>query len=187
MARQIILHDLCLNKELCLSKALLGAVAVDQSGLEVYHRYFIPYTLVSDEANLSCLRRLPNMEVKVRNTMFKLAEPKKDPAFFTFYSHHDVNRLAKLLNAEIVIYLTDSIAKMSFVEPYHDFRHISLSRKREASLYFLMTASKELFKLPAALDGDVRGDQIFFAQTQSSLNFELRSPFGLLGRMSQLL
>ena len=188
MAQQIIVRDLCMNKELCLSKALLGAVALDRNGLDVYKEYFIPFTLVSDEANLSCLRRIPDLEVKVRNTMYKIKEPKQDPAFFTFHSHHDVNRLATMLNAEIVIYLTDSIEKKTFIEPFHDFRHISLSQKKSRqTLYFLLTASKQLFKLPTPLDDDVVVEKIFFVQPHTGVEFALKAPFGLLGRMSQLL
>jgi hypothetical protein len=40
------------------------------------------------------------MEKKVRNTMYKLSEPTRDPAFFNFGSHHDLNRLSKMLNKD---------------------------------------------------------------------------------------
>ena len=182
-------QDLCAGKRVCLSKALLESVSDVRTGLEVYHEYFLPFTLVSDDANLSCLRRLPRMEKKVRNTMYKLSEPTRDPAFFNFGSHHDVNRLSKMLNKEIVIFFSDSATKMSFLEIYHDFRHLSVSseRRQQSTLYYLTTAAKELFKCSESFDALVQGSDYFFCAPQSFRTFNVQSNFGLWGRMSQLL
>ena len=181
--------DLCDGKRVCLSKALLESVSDVRTGLEVYHEYFLPFTLVSDEANLSCLRRLPRMEKKVRNTMYKLSEPTRDPAFFNFGSHHDLNRLSKMLNKEIVIYFSDSATKMSFLEIYHDFRHLSVrsDQRRQSTLYYLTTAAKELFKCSESFDAVVQGSDYFFCAPQSFRSFNVQSNFGLWARMSQLL
>jgi len=179
--------DLCENSRVCLSKALLNAVSETRTGLEVYHEYFLPFTLVTDDANLSCLRRLPKMEKKVRNTMFKLADPARDPAFFNFTSHHDVNRLAKMLDSEIVIYYTDSSEKNSFLEIYHDFRHLTLRKRKNPTLYFLTTASKQLFKLDSTWDDKINAESYFFSAPQSARTFNLKSGLGIWGRMSQLL
>jgi len=182
-------QDLCAGKRVCLSKALLESVSDVRTGLEVYHEYFLPFTLVSDDANLSCLRRLPRMEKKVRNTMYKLSEPTRDPAFFNFGSHHDVNRLSKMLNKEIVIFFSDSATKMSFLEIYHDFRHLSVGseRRQQSTLYYLTTAAKELFKCSESFDALVQGSDYFFCAPQSFRTFNVQSNFGLWGRMSQLL
>ena len=121
--------------------------------------------------------------------MYKLSEPTRDPAFFNFGSHHDLNRLSKMLNKEIVIFFSDSATKMSFLEIYHDFRHLSVrSEQREQStLYYLTTAAKELFKCSESFDALVQGSDYFFCAPQSFRTFNLQSNFGLWGRMSQLL
>jgi hypothetical protein len=181
--------DLCEGKKVCLSKALLSAVSDTKTELEIYHEYFLPFTLVADEANLSCLRRLPRLEKKVRNTMFKLSEPTKEPAFFNFASHHDINRLSKMIKKEIVIYYSDSAKKMSFLEIYHDFRHLlsSSDERHQSTLYFLTTAAKELFRGSECLDHLVDVTDYFFSIPSSPRNFNVKANFGLWGRMSQML
>ena len=181
--------DLCDNNRVCLSKALLNGVSDVRSGLDVYHEYFLPFTLVADEVNLSCLRRLPRLEKKVRNTMFKLSDPTRDPAFFNFGSHHDVNRLSKMIKREIVIYYSDSARKMSFLEIYHDFRHLTVDspERRLSTLYFLTTAAKQLYRGSESLDRHVETENYFFSVPATPRTFNLKSPFGLWGRMSQLL
>jgi hypothetical protein len=152
--------DLGDNNRICLSKALLNGVSDVRSGLDVYHEYFLPFTLVTDEVNLSSLRQLPRLEKKVRNTMLKLSDPARDPAFFNFASHHDVNHLSKMIKREKVIYYSDSARKMSFLKIYHDFRHLTVDSpdRRSSTLYFLTTAAKPLCKGTESLDRHVEAD-----------------------------
>ena len=178
--------DLCENGYFCLSKALLNSVDDNRSGIEVYNEYFIPFTLVSDDTNLSCLRRSSKMELKVRNTMFKKREPKSDPAFFNFNSHHDINRLSKMLNSEIVIYFSPTSKQVKSVEIHHDFRHLNFSSSRSsATQFFLLTASKELYKCPQSLDHMIMAHNYFFSVHESCFQFKLKTQPGFLESVSQ--
>lgn len=177
--------DVCQDGYLSLSKGLLNSVDPGRPGIEVYHDYFIPFALVSDDSNLSCLRRRPRMEIKVRNTMFKRHEPKADPAFFNFKSHHDVNRLSKMLNSEIVIYF--ATRNWSVVEVYHDFRILtaSSSHSRLKSIkYFLLTEDKTLHQCEVSLDHLVKAASYFFAVPGSCFKFKLKHQPGFLENLS---
>ena len=112
--------DLTRDGQICLSKALLGSCVPSLTADEVYAEYFKPFTLIEEDTNLSCLKARPNQEKKIRNSMFDLKSPKNEPAFFNFTSHTDVNRLAAVLNCDIVIYYAaENFEK--FFEIYHDF------------------------------------------------------------------
>jgi len=52
--------------------------------------------------------------------MYNLKEPAKDPAYFNFTSHTDLNRLAKAVKKDIVIYYAHDDGFKMF-EIYHDF------------------------------------------------------------------
>lgn len=173
LTQTIIRHrgpDLTKSGRLSLSKALLNNVSLNKRGRQVYHQYFLPFALLDDETNLSCLRQNPKMESRVRNSMYRLAEPDKDPAFFSFFSHHDVNRLSKMLNVEIVIYFTDSAKKFSTIEVFHDFRCLEKTRimtgcsANQKCLYFVLTAQRELFLMPNNLDNFLEWHSPFFAK-----------------------
>ena len=117
-------HDLTENGKKSLSKALLGSCDPNKSAEEIYAEYFFPFTLVDEDSNLSCLKSRPHQEKKIRNTMYNLKEPSKDPAYFNFTYHTDINRLAKALGKDIVIYYAHDDS-FKFVEIYHDFRGFS--------------------------------------------------------------
>jgi len=59
--------------------------------------------------------------------MYNIREPTKDPGYFTFSSHADVNRLAKVIGKEIVIYLAHD-RQFQFFEIYHDFFGLARTR-----------------------------------------------------------
>ena len=84
-------HDLTENGKKSLSKALLGSCDPNKSAEEIYAEYFFPFTLVDEDSNLSCLKSRPHQEKKIRNTMYNLKEPSKDPAYFNFTYHTDIN------------------------------------------------------------------------------------------------
>ena len=109
------------NGKLCISKALLGSCVPSLTADQVYAEYFKPFTLVDEDTNLSCLKARPNQEKKIRNSMFELRQPTKDPAFFNMAEHTDLNRLAAVLNCDIVVYYTSETFE-KFFEIYHDFR-----------------------------------------------------------------
>ncbi len=102
-----------------MSKALLGNCVQSKSADEVYAEYFRPYTLVDEDTNLSCLKSRPNQEKKNRNSMFDVRHPLKDLVFFNFSVHTDLNRLASVLECDIVIYYTNEMFD-KFFELYHD-------------------------------------------------------------------
>ena len=119
-ARQTKGVDLTKNGTICLSKALLESCCAPLSAESVYAEYFKPFTLVDDETNLSCLKSRPHQEQKIRNSMFHPKKPVEEPAFFSFNSHADINRLSQVIGKNIVIYFTNEA--WSFFEIFHDFR-----------------------------------------------------------------
>ena len=144
-------YDLCKGKKICVSKALLSAVVPGMSGREVYAKYFEPFSMVDPDNNLSCLRRSKKCERRVRNSLYMPKYPQKEPAHFSASSPHDLNRLASVLDLEIVIYITDSAKKLSAVEVFHDFRSVTL-RSTKNPVYFVLTVTKELYQIPWSLD-----------------------------------
>jgi len=83
-------QDLTKNGKIALSKALLASCDPVKTAEEIYAEYFFPFTLVDEDSNLSCLKSRPQQERKIRNTMFNLKDPLKDPAYFNFTSHTDL-------------------------------------------------------------------------------------------------
>jgi len=140
--------------KICLSKALLSAVEEGKTGFQLYSKYFEPFTLLAAGTNMSCLHRRKNMQYRVRAQMYGRC-PAKDPAFFSFRNHADINRLAKMMGTEIVIYYAKSGTDFSFLEVFHDFRVLSsetfiskMNRKAFKMLSFVLTSEGELFKMP---------------------------------------
>jgi len=149
----------------CLSKAFLDHAITRMNGLEVYGHYFLPFVLFDDNSNLSSLKARPRIEEKLRKSMYKISEPLENPGFFDFNSYHDINRFCKAFNVEVVIYYSDSSSKMSICEIFHDFRTFSNPTKKvKETIYFLVTAAKELFKLAESLDSFVDASPYFFAK-----------------------
>ena len=144
--------DLTQNGKKLLSKALLGSCDSKKSAEEIYAEYFFPFTLVDEDSNLSCLKSRPNQEKKIRNTMYNLKEPSKDPAYFNFTFHTDINRLAKALGKDIVIYYAHDDG-FKFFEIYHDFRGFSQRAPDPLSAKKKKTSASSTSDL-AAFDGD---------------------------------
>jgi hypothetical protein len=173
-------RELTKNGQLCVSKALLGSCVPSLTADQVYAEYFKPFTLVDEDTNLSCLKSRPNQEKKIRNSMFDLRHPEKDPAFFNFSIHTDLNRLASVLEADIVIYYTNETFE-KFFELYHDFRCFNnrveipvsdyeeddndevtnkedvqirkkLKKVKNSCLYYVLTVGRKLYKFEESLD-----------------------------------
>ena len=166
-------RELTNGGKICVSKALLGNCVQSKSADEVYAEYFRPYTLVDEDTNLSCLKSRPNQEKKIRNSMFDLRHPLKDPAFFNFSVHTDLNRLSSVLECDIVIYYTNEMFD-KFFEIYHDFRCFNnkieiptedyaaeavdqgevskVKKTKNACLYFVLTVERKLYKFEDSLD-----------------------------------
>lgn len=157
------MRDLTLDHSKSLSKALLDNVDNFRSGLEVYADYFKPFVLVDEDTNLSSVSRFENFDLEIRSVFYKLDEPTKEPAYFSFHSHHDVNRLASTLGQEIVIYFFDdrdvdlrqkqSLSPTERLEIFHDFRGLQTSAQAQLKVvYFVFTADRRLYRLVESAD-----------------------------------
>ena len=93
----------------CLTKALLDSVASNgATGFDIYYKYLETCMLFDTDLNFSALCRfgLTSKEI-VSRYQFKATSPSEEPAHFSFFSQHDVNRLGSLQGLEIVIYTYD--------------------------------------------------------------------------------
>jgi hypothetical protein len=203
--------ELTQNGKLSLSKALLSSCDSQKTGEEIYAEYFFPFTLVDEDSNLSCLKARPQQERKIRNTMFNLKEPSKDPAYFNFSSHTDINRLAKAIKKDIVIYYAHD-DQFKFFEIYHDFRGFSQqcpdsgssssssnnsdmnphairhrSKKVFSSapcLYYVLTVKRKLYKFSQHLDRVFMAGSYFYARPESTQHMWWSEDYGgLLARI----
>jgi hypothetical protein len=201
-------RELTDNGKLSLSKALLSTCDPLRTGQEVYAEYFFPFTLVDEDSNLSCLKARPNQERKIRNTMYNLKEPAKDPAYFNFTSHTDLNRLAKAVKKDIVIYYAHDDGFKMF-EIYHDFRGFSQKcppappgedgfsmsphsiRHRSKKifsapcLYYVLTVKRKLYKFDQNLDTLFMAGSYFFARPDTTQYMWWREDYG--GMLSRTL
>jgi len=201
-------RDLTENGKICLSKALLSSCDPARTGQEVYAEYFFPFTLVDEDSNLSCLKARPNQERKIRNTMYNLKEPSKDPAYFNFTSHTDLNRLAKAIKKDIVVYYAHDDGFKIF-EIYHDFRGFSQKCPPPATgedglsmaphsirhrskkifsapcLYYVLTVKRKLYKFEQSLDRVFMAETYFFAKPETSQFMWWKEDYG--GMLSRTL
>lgn len=126
----------------CLSKTFLDCVSDNVSGRDLYKMYFESFALADADSNLSCLKSRPKQVDKVINSMYKLKYPSHEPTFFSVDSFHDLCRLSKLVETEIVVYWAVSVASTD-VNIYHDFRFLSSAPAGEAKI-FLITTDKRV-------------------------------------------
>lgn len=156
---------------LSLSKAFLSVVAggscetrdFPARGLEAYKKYFLEYTLLDADANLSALERFGapgDQDSAVWDTLYRTGDPGQDPDWFSFWSHQDVNRAGNLYGLEPVVYVDRNAAdfcplrasgawlRNRRVEFFHDFRWTSDDRRR---VYFLLTRDRRLYVLDSGL------------------------------------
>ena len=159
-------RDLTVGGGICLSKALLGSIVEGRSALSVYATYFARFSLVDDDNNLSCLKRGPNSEHKVRNSMFGVSSPDKDPAHFSFDSQFDVERLGNLLGVDIVIYICEM--RSGYLSIFHDYRSHDSGDNSRPVVFYLTTPGRRnlrrLYKLSACLDSLFECSPPFFSE-----------------------
>jgi len=121
-------NDLTEAGRLCLSKALLEHLAetcgpsawVPDNGLGLYASYFETFALTEADAGLSALRRFRNGKLKVARTFYACSKPRREPRYFSLWSHHDLCRLSSLVGREIVLFLKEP--KTGVLQLFHDFR-----------------------------------------------------------------
>lgn len=126
------------------------------SGFSLYADYFEKFCVLDEDVNVSCLKRSAKFERSVRKKMYLWKSPEANPAFFDFFSHHDVNRLGSQLSLEIIIYSADSLeAHDSTATVFHDFRCLSYRREGEGEkkqrVYLFATKKKQLYSLSSPL------------------------------------
>lgn len=150
-----------------LSKALLAGVCVDNlTEFQIYQKYVEKFELTHSQYNISALKRFSSAHQKlIQQSDYKLSSPDAEPNFFSFYSHSDVNRLARLLpslhssvySADndyfIVIYWCDQLDKYKKLEYFHDFRCLSPEAPVQTNgkgIFFVVTSQHNLYKLKNA-------------------------------------
>ena len=130
--------------------------------------------------------------------MFDLKHPQKEPAFFNFSVHTDLNRLASVLECDIVVYYTSEKFE-NFFEIYHDFRAFNnkieipvedyaneedeeedfkkkIKKVKNSCLYYVLTVERKLFKFEESLDEVLeRLPGAFFSQQEFRIR-NLRFP-----------
>ena len=157
----------------CLTKALLDSVAEQgQSGFDVYYKYLDTCLLYDDDINFSALSRFGHSSRDiVSRYQYRLTSQLEEPAHFSFFSQHDVNRLGSLQGIEIVIYAYDDRRWAgripSHVDPrfwqnhfatpdpaeltrrqerltvFHDFRALDISREgANPRAYYIVTCKQ---------------------------------------------
>jgi len=143
--------------------------------------------LLDDEINVSCLKRSAKCEKTVKKHLFKTKNPLKEPAFFNFFSHHDVNRIGSQLDLEIVIYTAPNLkSKRDFIYILHDFRCLQGTTARDVRYYLYLTDSGSLRSLTEPLS--LISEKIFFSSdakvygTTDSANSSLISALDALVR-----
>ena len=117
--------------------------------------------------------------------MYNMKDSTKDPGYFNFTLHTDVNRLAKVIEKEIVIYLADD-RRFQFFEIYHDFRGFSQQQQQQQQqqqgktecLYYVVTVQGKLFKYRWPLDNLFESSAYFFGLERSRLYG--REDYGIL-------
>ena len=111
---------------------------------------------------MSCLKRSSKSEKTVKRALFKKKDPLKEPAFFNFFSHHDVNRVASLLNVELVIYAATGLDARDSAFVLHDFRSLQTSTsRRQLKCFLYLTAEGQLRTLQQPLL--LNSNKIFFS------------------------
>lgn len=149
---------------------MLNALSPDgKSGYKLYSDYFDKFCLLDDEINVSCLKRSGKCEKLVKRHLFKKKFPLKEPAFFNFFSHHDVNRVASHLNLEIVVYAVSKLNAEDSVIVLHDFRSLqssSSSSQRQTRYFVYLTHSARLRSLLQPLP--VNSKKIFFSEAAAT-------------------
>lgn len=128
--------DRTLSGKLSITKAFLTCLDATRDPIDIYKTYFLEYTLIDPDYNLSALARFSSSEsLGVIRAMYRSEEPMKNPDWLSFWSPHDVNRLCDLLNIEPVIYVVSTkralpdVATAGWIresasnsEIFHDFR-----------------------------------------------------------------
>lgn len=117
-----IMSDWASSRGRCLTKALLDSLSDDgESGFEVYYKYLDTSLLFDEDVNFSALSRFGHASKSiVSRYQYRLSEPAEEPAHFSFFSQHDVNRLSTLCGREIVIYSYDDRRRVGRIPAHLD-------------------------------------------------------------------
>ena len=121
-----------------------------RSGFEIYSKYFKTFCLTENDISLVAVHRSATIETVMLNKQYSSASEETDPAFFSFFSHYDVERVAKLCNLEIVIYVGPTPQTSSHkLSVMHDFRTLrsNAAQRQKTVYYFYAYQSLKLYTL----------------------------------------
>lgn len=170
--------DYARSGKISLAKALLEALAEDEktTAFDLYCKYFESFCLVDEDSNLSCFQGREKAKARIQKHLFRRKFPEKDPCYFSFFSHHDVNRISRLTRTEILIYSTKDVKNLlqkkssdglDKVFVLHDFRCLAVPGRADKLKVFLhCTDSCKLYSLSEPLR--LAGDSCFFGHAVCS-------------------
>lgn len=175
-------EDLTQGGKLCLEKALLTyleskedlPILKDTPGLALYSLYFDQFTLVGLNSNLSCLKRNEALEEKLRCQMYKIRKDQVPPSSFSIKKYQDVNRLASLLNLNIVIYFVDTFVNPTICDIWHDFRNMKANPLPPQ--YFVISNHSRIKALTSSIDAHLPVLPFFAMETVPIFDRELVEP-----------
>ena len=177
----MVQKDYARSGKISLAKALLEALAEDEktTAFDLYCKYFESFCLVDEDSNLSCFQGREKAKARIQKHLFRKNFPEKDPCYFSFFSHHDVNRISRLTKTEILIYSTKDVKNISQkktphgfqtldkVFVFHDFRCLAIPGRVDKLKVFLHCSdSGQLFSLSEPLL--LAADSCFFGHAVCS-------------------
>ena len=122
---------------------------------------------MEEEVNVCCFQRSGGAEQRIRKKLYNSKCPEVDPAFFSFFSNFDLNRVSKVSNKEIVIYLAPHVsAGIKTASILHDFRHVRSTEwaDKAETLYYLFTYQDlKLYQLESNAANSLKISEPFFA------------------------
>jgi len=167
------MSDWAAARSTCLTKALLDSLAgADETGFDLYYNYLDTCLLFDEDINFSALSRFGHASRSlVSRYQYKSPSPDEEPTHFSFFSQHDVNRLATLRGLEVVIYAYDDrhfCGRIpAHLDPQYWTTHFSLTGESAAEELARRQSRLTLFHDFRALEvtGGARAPRAFYLVT----------------------
>ena len=138
----------------CPAKALLADLSPDPeellSGRKVYADYFERFLFVDETVCVPSLASAVEQSsssdprrAKILDDLFKVAQPREEPAFFSFSSRRDLARLAETTGQDFVVYFVDLHRKQ--LTPFYDPRCVSYDPRPRYRDCYVWTCENRLY------------------------------------------